>query len=415
MLRQSSNDSQATQHTNDEDLTHIQPPSPDPENSSTSNQNDGEGSENGEYASVKGLLKWPYKPTELIMSRVYVTFQFLILISLVIFMTTAYVPELREPFGPRLNITNLANSTVSKFPVHRSYYEFDAETRQVTRPLLSQRILTWICVALFTLDLIARGIFCPQMWPWIRSIYTITDIISLLPFYVEGVIISFIEALPTSPESDELVKHYMFIIDIFNIFKVFVIARIFRLLQRQRSTRVLMYTIRTAATNISMILELMLLCAILFGTCIFFFDEGIGSIFIGIWWAFTTMTTVGYGDIAPETVPGRFIAVICMIIGILLTSYTIPILVNDFLLFYGHADQLAWMRKVHKAAQEKRIREKRNMQKKKKIKLVRDILRNMVVGTMQTVTTDRRYAQESDKNLNSAINSDYEDERKTVG
>ncbi|KAM3181252.1 hypothetical protein ACTXT7_014730 [Hymenolepis weldensis] len=319
-------------------------------------------------------------PREIILSRVYVALQFLVVMSLIIYMTLAYIPNLREPFGPRLNISNINKSSLPEFPVYRSYYEFDDYTRQVTRPILVLRVLTWICVVLFTIDLIARGIFCPRFFEWLRSFYTVTDIISLLPFYVEGIILSVIASLPTSPETDLKVENYMFVIDLFNMFKVFVIWRIFRLLQRQRATRVLIYTIRTAATNIVMVFELMLLCAILFGTSMFFFDENINSIFIGIWWAFTTMTTVGYGDVIPGSTPGRLIAVLCMIIGILLTSYTIPVLVNDFLLFYGHADQLAWMRGVHKTATVKRRKEKRDLMAKRRITQVRALIKNTVVG-----------------------------------
>lgn len=317
---------------------------------------------------------------EITFGRIYVAFQFLVVMLLTIYMTVGYIPELRELFGPKLNISDISNAGFPQFPVHRSYHEFGDETRQVTRPILVLRILTWICVILFTIDLIARGIFCPRFLDWLLSFYTITDIISLLPFYVEGIILSYIGALPTSPETDVKVKNYFLVIDIFNMFKVFVICRIFRLLQRQRATRVLIYTIRTAATNMVMVFELMLLCAVLFGTSIFFFDENISSIFIGIWWAFTTMTTVGYGDVIPTSIPGRLIAVLCMIIGILLTSYTIPVLVNDFLLFYGHADQLAWMRRVHKTATVRRRKEKRDLMTKRRIKQVRALIKNAVIG-----------------------------------
>nr|CDS28272.2 potassium voltage gated channel subfamily D [Hymenolepis microstoma] len=331
----------------------------------------------------RNLFNWrtlQKTPREIILCRIYVAFQFLIVISLMIYMTLAYIPELREPFGPRLRISGINKSTLPDFPVHRSYYKFSDYTLQVTRPILALRLLTWLCVILFTIDLVARGIFCPKFFQWLRSFYTFTDIISLLPFYVEGIILNVMETLPTSPVTEKKVEDYMFVIDIFNMFKVFVICRIFRLLQRQRAARVLIYTIRTAATNIVMVFELMLLCAIFFGTSIFFFDENISSIFVGIWWAFTTMTTVGYGDVIPNSTPGRLIAVLCMVIGILLTSYTIPVLVNDFLLFYGHADQLAWMRGVHKSATVKRHKEKKDLMTKKRIKQVRALIKNTVIG-----------------------------------
>jgi voltage-gated potassium channel len=44
--------------------------------------------------------------------------------------------------------------------------------------------------------------------------------------------------------------------------------------------------------------------------------EAFGSVFKAIWWAVVTMTTVGYGDITPITVPGRLIGVVIMILGV---------------------------------------------------------------------------------------------------
>ena len=331
-------------------------------------------------------------PREIILSRLYIITQFLIVTSLIVYMTLAYLPDLREPFGPILNITRNSSSFAEdfgSFPVYRSYYEFDNKTSQVTRPVAFLRILTWICVVLFTIDLIARGVFCPRFWRWLRSIYTITDILSLLPFYTEGIILAYVKGLQPSPKTDRVVRVLFLVIDVVNLLKIFVVSRVFRLLQRQRATRVLMYTIRTASKNISMVFELMLLCAIFFGTTLFLFDSNISTIFTGIWWAVTTMTTVGYGDITPSSVPGKLIAILCMIFGILLTSYTIPVLVNDFLLFYGHADQLAWMRKVHKTATVKRRKEKHDLMAKRRISQVRALIRHAVIG-MGTVNGDSR-------------------------
>lgn len=59
------------------------------------------------------------------------------------------------------------------------------------------------------------------------------------------------------------------------------------------------------------------LCVILLAAIpIHYFEEDITSFGEGIWWAIVTTTTVGYGDIAPETIPGRVTAILLMFIGI---------------------------------------------------------------------------------------------------
>jgi len=61
-----------------------------------------------------------------------------------------------------------------------------------------------------------------------------------------------------------------------------------------------------------------------FGTSVYFIEHGVneqfGSINDGLWWAFVTLTTVGYGDVYPVTTGGRIVAVFTMIFGIALYS-----------------------------------------------------------------------------------------------
>ena len=45
-------------------------------------------------------------------------------------------------------------------------------------------------------------------------------------------------------------------------------------------------------------------------------DKKFGGFWDGVWWAVVTVTTVGYGDIYPESVPGRLIAIVLMLAGI---------------------------------------------------------------------------------------------------
>ena len=92
----------------------------------------------------------------------------------------------------------------------------------------------------------------------------------------------------------------------------------------------------------------LIIAMLVFATLIFYaershpFDDSekndtFTTIPVGFWWAIITMTTVGYGDVYPHTPMGKVIGGLCALWGVLLVALTIPVISNNFTLFYLHA------------------------------------------------------------------------------
>ena len=161
-------------------------------------------------------------------------------------------------------------------------------------------ILEWFFTILFTLEYFLR-IYCigkPAMY--IRSFFGIIDLLSILPTYISLFV-------PSS--------RYLSVIRILRVFRIF---RILKLILYIGEANLLMQAILASRRKIVVFLFSILLLVSIFGSVMYLIEgeaNGFTSIPRSIYWAIVTITTVGYGDISPQTQLGQAIASLAMIIG----------------------------------------------------------------------------------------------------
>jgi voltage-gated potassium channel len=162
-------------------------------------------------------------------------------------------------------------------------------------------ILEWMFTIFFTLEYILRIYITKNaLKNYVLSFYGIIDLLAVIPTYLSLVVSG---------------THFMMVIRIFRLLRVF---RILKLGRYVGATQVLKESMMNSRHKIAVFLEIIVTIVVLMGSIMYIVEgpeNGFSSIPRGIYWAIVTLTTVGYGDIAPSTILGQFIASAIMIMG----------------------------------------------------------------------------------------------------
>lgn len=163
------------------------------------------------------------------------------------------------------------------------------------------RIVEWCFTILFTIEYGARIISTSNPLRYIFSFYGIVDLLSILPTYISLFVASS--------------SHYLIVIRTLRLLRIF---RIFKLTRFVGEAQMLKSALIASVHKISVFFIMVLTIVIITGTLMYLIEgpkHGFDSIPRSIYWAVVTLTTVGYGDIAPETIAGQFFASFIMILG----------------------------------------------------------------------------------------------------
>lgn len=154
--------------------------------------------------------------------------------------------------------------------------------------------LNAFCTAWFTLELILRFLVSPNKMRFVKSFLNILDLLSIIPFYIT-------QALSGHAGG----------VGVLRVMRVIRVARIFKLSRHSRGLYILGKTLHSSFNELVMLFLFLLMGVILFASAAYYAEHQENQMFASIphsfWWAVVTMTTVGYGDIAPITLPGESI------------------------------------------------------------------------------------------------------------
>lgn len=161
-------------------------------------------------------------------------------------------------------------------------------------------VLEYFFTAIFTVEYALRIYSIKRPVKYITSFFGIIDLLSILPTYL-------VVLIPGAQS--------MLIIRMFRLLRIF---RVLKLTRYHYASTYLLRSLQASRHKIFVFLSTVLTIVVIVGALMYLVEgpsAGFDTIPVSIYWAIVTITTVGYGDIAPMTAFGQFIASVLMIIG----------------------------------------------------------------------------------------------------
>ena len=193
------------------------------------------------------------------------------------------------------------------------------------------------CIAFFTFELVLRAGSSPCKLEYFRESFTIIDILSILPYYINLIGVG-------DPGG-------LFVIRVLRLMRIF---RVFRFSKYNEALSVVFGSLKKSTEGLYLLLFLILLSTVVFASAMYFAEREFSvynateelwyrgdekspfqSILHTFWWALVTLTTVGYGDDVPTSAAGKGVAAATMLCGTLVIAFPMVIIGQNFQELHG--------------------------------------------------------------------------------
>ena len=186
-------------------------------------------------------------------------------------------------------------------------------------------IIEAVCATWFTIEYLLRLATCPSKMKFMKDVLNWIDLFAILPFFIAV-------GLPDRVKSIVMLR----------VVRLIRVIRILKLSRHSFGLQILGHTLKASCRELCLLVFFMSIGVIIFSSLIYYaekdsYNTKFTSIPTAFWWSIVTMTTIGYGDVVPQTLQGKIIGTLCALCGVLVVALPVPVVVSNFSLYYSHA------------------------------------------------------------------------------
>uniref|UniRef100_A0A8D3D8H6 Potassium voltage-gated channel, subfamily G, member 2 n=1 Tax=Scophthalmus maximus TaxID=52904 RepID=A0A8D3D8H6_SCOMX len=194
-------------------------------------------------------------------------------------------------------------------------------------------VLETVCVGWFSLEFLLRFIQTQSKCMFLRTPLNVIDVVAILPYYITLIVDSLsVGGKPVGSGNNYLEKVGL----VLRVLRALRIFYVMRLARHSLGLQTLGLTVRRCTREFGLLLLFLCVAMALFSPLVFLAESELGakqeftSIPGSYWWAVISMTTVGYGDMVPRSIPGQVVALSSILSGILLMAFPVTSIFHTF-------------------------------------------------------------------------------------